>query len=132
MTTPSEPNLDPRLGIRPEVPTEPSTESVAEEFQNATLRPILKMQNELLLQIYKHFLTKRKVKFQGMSLDQRSQWIANSVSKDNRLRGILLGMVMGQFTEAELAQFIEMESEIRRRITSLITQRLQSQMKALL
>lgn len=128
----SENNVDPRLSIRPLVSTEPSTESTAEQFQNDTLRPILKMQNELLVEMYRHFLLKRKVKFQGMSLPQRSQWIAESLSKDNRLRGILLGMVIGQFTTTELAQFIEMEGELRRRIISLITQRLQSQMKALL
>ena len=124
-------NIDPRLNIRPFVATEPSTESAAEQFQNDTLRPILKMQNELLIEMYRHFLLKRKVKFQGMSLPQRSQWIAESLSKDNRLRGILLGMVVGQFTTSELNQFIEMESELRRRIISLITQRLQPQMKAL-
>ena len=127
----SETNMDPRVSIRPLVPTEPNTESIAEQFQNDTLRPILKMQNELLIEMYRHFLLKRKVKFQGMSLPQRSKWIAESLSKDNRLRGILLGMIIGQFTADELNQFIEMEGELRRRIISLITQRLQSQMKAL-
>mgnify|MGYP005990684243 CR=1 FL=1 len=125
-------NLDPRVRIRPEVDTAPTTESMAEQFQNETLRPILKMQNELLVEMYRHFLVKRKVKFSGMSIPQRSQWIADSVRKDNRLRGLLLGMVIGQFTEAELVQFIQLENELRRRITNLITQRLQSQMKALL
>lgn len=132
MSSPSDANLDPRLSIRPEVPTEPKTESAAEQFQNDTLRPILKMQNDHILELYKHFLIKRKVKFSGMSIPQRSQWIADSVRKDNRLRGILLGIVIGQFTKGELVQFIEMESELRRRITNLMTQRLQSQMKALL
>lgn len=127
-----DPNLDPRLSIRPEVPTEPKTESVAEQFQNDTLRPILKMQNDHILELYKHFLVKRKVKFAGMSIPQRHQWIEDSLRKDNRLRSILLGMIIGQFTQSELAQFIEMESELRRRITNLMTQRLQSQMKALL
>lgn len=132
MHTSSDPNPDPRLSIRPEVSTEPKTESAAEQFQNDTLRPILKMQNDHILELYKHFLVKRKVKFAGMSIPQRSQWIADSVRKDNRLRGILLGIVIGQFTKEELVQFIEMESELRRRITNLITQRVQSQMKALL
>ena len=58
--------------------------------------------------------------------------IEQSVSKDNRLRGLLLGMVIGHFTEEEFQQFVDMEGEVRRRITNLITQRLQSQMKALL
>lgn len=132
MSAPLKDNIDLRISIRPEISTEPNTESAAEQFQNETLRPILKMQNELLVEMYRHFLVKRKVKFSGMSIPQRSQWIADSVRKDNRLRGLLLGMIIGQFTEAELAQFIKLENELRRRITNLITQRLQSQMKALL
>ena len=125
-------SVPPRVAIRPEITTEDTASSEAEQFQNRVLRPIIKMQNELILSIYKHFLAKRKVKFSGMSIEKRAQWIETSVTKDNRLRGILLGMVIGQFTENELGQFIEMEGEIRRRITNLITQRLQSQMKALL
>lgn len=122
----------PRVALRPTVPTEKAALSPAEQFQNDTLRPIIKMQNDLILSIYKHFLRKRKVRFEGMSIEGRRQWIEKSVSKDNRLRGILLGMVIGQFTEEELSRFIAMESEIRRRITNLIAQRLQSQMKDLL
>lgn len=122
----------PRVALRPIIPNLSPATSPAEQFQNQTLRPILKMQNELIVQLYRHFLFKRKVKFNGMSIEQRKDWISKSISKDNRLRGILLGMVVGHFTASELNSFIEMEGEARRRIFDLLTQRLQSQMKALL
>lgn len=121
-----------RLALRPVIPNLLPAKSPAEQFQNDTLRPVLKLQNDLIVQLYRHFLRKRKVKFDGMSIEQRKSWISKSVSKDNRLRGILLGVVVGQFTYDELSTFIEMEREVRRRIFDLVTQRLQSQMKALL
>ncbi len=126
------PTTDPRVALRPKVSTSQSATSEAEQFQNQTLRPILKMQNDLLLNIYRHFLQKRKVKFSGMSVEARMKWIEQSVSKDNRLRGLLLGMVIGHFTPEEFDTFLDMEGEVRRRISKLITQRLQSQVKTLL
>lgn len=126
------PSESSRVALRPVIPNLAPAQSPAEQFQNETLRPILKMQNDLIVQLYRHFLVKRKVKFDGMSIEERKTWISKSVSKDNRLRGILLGMVVGQFTDPELATFIDMEGEARRRIFDLVTQRLQSQMKALL
>jgi hypothetical protein len=121
-----------RILIRPEVQVEKPAATEMESFQNDTLRPILKMQNDLIIDIYHHFLLKRKVPFEGMSIAKRKDWIANSLSKDNRLRGILLGSVVGHFTKEEWAFYAQQEGEVRRRITSLITQRLQDQMKKLL
>lgn len=121
-----------RILIRPKVQVEKPAHTEMESFQNDTLRPILKMQNDLIVDIYHHFLLKRKVPFDGMSVDKRKTWIANSLSKDNRLRGILLGSVVGHFTKEEWEFYAQQEGEVRRRITSLITQRLQDQMKKLL
>ncbi len=121
-----------RILIRPKVQVEKPAQTEMESFQNDVLRPILKMQNDLIVDIYHHFLLKRKVPFEGMSIEKRQAWIANSLSKDNRLRGILLGSIVGHFTKEEWAFYAKQEGEVRRRITSLITQRLQEQMKKLL
>lgn len=121
-----------RILIRPKIQVEKPAATEMESFQNDTLRPILKMQNDLIVDIYRHFLLKRKVPFEGMSIEKRKAWIANSLSKDNRLRGILLGSVVGHFTKKEWTFYAQQEGEVRRRIKSLITQRLQDQMKKLL
>ena len=42
--------------MRPEIITQPS-ESVLENFQNQTLRPILKQQNELLLAVFRQYVS---------------------------------------------------------------------------
>lgn len=118
---------DLKPSIRPTIDTAREAQSDAEKFQNEVLRPILKMQNDLLLAIFKHFLEKRKVKFAGMSNEQRLDWIAHSLRQDNRLRGILLGTVIGHFTLEEWAIFQSDESEFRKRITEMMTKRLQDQ-----
>lgn len=121
---------DPRVGLRPHIATT-EADSPVEQFQNQTLRPVLKMQNALILQLYRHFLTKRKVPFSGFSLEKRQRWIEDSLSQDNRLRGLLLGLVIGQFTEVELVYYLSQESEMNRRIFTMMAQRLQSQMDQL-
>jgi hypothetical protein len=121
-----------RKDLRPQIATDKEAFHPMEQFQNDVLRPILKMQNDLILSIYRHFLHKRKVPFNGMSREKRADWIRTSISKDNRLRGIMLGLVVGQFVEDELAFFLGNEGEVRRRITELISQRLQHQVKHLL
>jgi len=118
---------NPKQAIRPTIITEREAQGEAEKFQNNVLRPILKMQNKLLLSIYKHYLQKRRVRYDGMSKEQRLEWIAHSLQKDNRLRGILLGTVIGHFTIEEWERYQADEAELKRRITNLMTQRLQSQ-----
>lgn len=120
-----------RLALRPDLPNLSPAQSPAEQFQNETLRPILKLQNELIIQLFRHFLQKRKVNLQSLPPEQRNKWIANSIRKDNRLRNLLLGLVIGQFTPQELATFFAIETEARRRTFDLLIQRLQSQMVAL-
>jgi len=121
-----------RKDLRPQIATDKEASHPMEQFQNDVLRPILKMQNDLILSIYRHFLHKRKVPFNGMSREKRADWIRTSMSKDNRLRGIMLGLVVGQFVEDELTFFLGNEGEVRRRLTELISQRLQHQVKHLL
>ena len=122
---------DARKQIRPAITLEKEPATAAEKFQNETLRPILKMQNELLLAIYRHFLARRKVRLAAKSKQDRLDWIAHSLTKDNRLRGMMLGAVIGHFTTAEWEYYQANEGEMRRRITSLLTQRLQDQVELL-
>lgn len=117
----------PKQSIRPKIATEKEAVSDAEKFQNEVLRPILKMQNDLLLAIYQHYLQKRKVKYESMSKEQRLAWITQSLQKDSRLRGVLLGSTIGHFTLEEWEIYRQDEAELKRRIINLMTQRLQSQ-----
>lgn len=121
---------DPRLQLRPEIETQPA-QNPAEAFLHETLRPILKLQNELLLGLTRHFLVKRKVRFTTLDEVDQKQQVQHSVAKDNRLRGLLFGCVVGQFTTKELAFYLANEGEVNRRITQLVVQRLHTQLEKL-
>ena len=100
-------------------------------FQNATLRPILKLQNGLLLQMFKHYLQKSKGSFFQLTAPKQLEFIANSIRSDLRFRNMLTGIVIGHFTEKEWDVFATQEQEITRRIADLLIQRLNDQVGAL-
>ncbi|MEI6408405.1 MAG: hypothetical protein WCR52_03410 [Bacteroidota bacterium] len=100
-----------------------------EAFQNKTLRPILKMQHPLLLAAFEHYSEKRFQNFIGLPVEARGAWITESLRNDARLRNILTGMVIGQFTTAEFQEFTENRSEKMRRLLNLLSQRLESAYK---
>ncbi len=117
---------------RPNITTAPTVPGSPEYFQNHTLRPILKQQNELLLDLFGHFLQKRKVDLVKLPRAHRRERIAQLLAKDNRLRGLLFGLVVGQFTSEELQIYLAQESMMNRRLTGLLTERLFSQLDHLL
>lgn len=123
-------HADPRLQIRPQINSQAAS-NPAEAFLHETLRPVLKLQNELLLAITRHFFNKRKVRYAAMDKAQRKQQIQHSIGKDNRLRGLLFGSIIGQFTVEELAFYLANESETNRRITHLLIERLHTQQEML-
>lgn len=114
-----------RTALRPEVATEPAT-SPAEQFQNETLRPILKMQHDLLATLSDHYLTKRKVPLGQTAKAQRREKLKEMLTRDNRFRSLLFGLVIGQFTPEEMQYYLENEGDQNRRITSMLIDRLLS------
>ncbi|WP_065814302.1 hypothetical protein [Fibrella aestuarina] len=124
------------LALRPEVATEPTTSNPAEAFQNGTLRPILKLQNELVLGLFRDYLTKRKQlglegRFARLPRPEQEAYIDHSVRTDQKFKNLLVGVVIGQFTTGEWTAFRIDEAELTRRTVQLIVQRLCSQIDLL-
>ena len=60
-----------------------NVESLSEEyFQNNTLRPILKLQNDLLIEVFKNYAVKQKNTFFELSPDKKEKYIENVIQKD--------------------------------------------------
>jgi len=118
------------INIRPNIPViiDENATSDAEKFQNRTLRPILKLQNELLIDLFKNYIEKRKGVFHKMIEEEKLKYIENSIRKDLKFKNLLLGTIIGQFTTEEIVLFFEADNENSRRMTNLIIQRLQSQL----
>jgi hypothetical protein len=119
--------------LRPEIPSiqEDQMSSTAEQFQNETLRPVLKLQNDLLLAVFKHYIQKRKGEFYKLKPAKRLAWIDHSVRKDLKFRNFLTGLVAGHFIQTEWEIFSANESELTRRIVDLMVQRLCDQVEKL-
>ncbi len=115
------------LQLRPTLDLAPAAHPT-EQFQNETLRPILKLQHDLLISICKQQFIKRKNVFFTLKPDQQRRYIQEQISRDRSFHQLLFGLVIGHFTATEFAFFVEHESEIRKRLTQLIIQRIQSQL----
>jgi hypothetical protein len=114
------------LLMRPVLNIETAESSVIEQFQNVTLRPILKFQHDLYVALFRNYIEKRKNTFIELSKGQRLAYILASIKDDLKFKNRLLGVAIGHFTAAEFAIFSEHEAELTRRFTALVVQRLQS------
>ncbi len=121
--------MNPKISIRPTVTTEP-TENVSESFQNATLRPILKLQHSLFLEVFESYLVKRKQQFHQMAVEDRALYIEHTLKTDQKFKQLLIGMVLGMFTADELSVYLENENELNRRTVTMLIERLKSEFAA--
>lgn len=121
------------LKIRPEIPSAKVYENMNadEAFQNKTLRPIAKLQHDLLIAVFKNYIVKRKNVFYDLSLEKQLIYIENAIQKDMKFRNSIKGMIIGQFTSEEYALYITNSSALNKRITNLVKERLISSVQLL-
>ena len=100
-----------------------------ERFQNQTLRPILKLQNELLLAVFSNYINQSKTLFNDFSTDKKASFIENSIQKDTKLRNTFQGILIGLFTNVEYAIYIENPSDLNKRMMNMLIERLKSQLQ---
>ncbi|WP_298348663.1 glyoxalase [uncultured Dokdonia sp.] len=117
--------------IRPEIPKARINDQMSDEerFQNTTLRPVVKLQNPLLIEMFRNYITKRKNVFYNLSLEKRLTYIENAVNKDMKFRNSLKGMIIGQFTVEEYLIYIQNSSALNKRMANLLRERLISQVQ---
>lgn len=121
------------LRIRPDVKTTTinSNMSSDERFQNETIRPIVKLQSELLVDVFKNYIAKHKNVFYDLSLEKRITYIENAVQKDMKFRNSLKGMIIGLFTTEEYSIYIKNSSALNKRMMSIVKERLLSNIQLL-
>ena len=114
------------LQIRPVIPSALIYENMTrdEHFQNQTLRPIIKLQGELFVAVFKNYVDKHKNVFYELSLAKQIDYIENAIHKDMKFRNSLKGMVIGQFTVEEYEIYIQNSSALNKRMMGLVKERL--------
>jgi hypothetical protein len=104
-----------------------SAYSPEEAFQNRTLRPILKLQNDLIVDVFRNYISKYKNEFYTYSAEKKMQYIENSIQKDIKFRNSLKGIIIGLFTIAEYDAYIKNSSQLNKRMMNMAIERLKSQ-----
>lgn len=99
-----------------------------EAFQNNVLRPILKFQNDLLLQIFIDYANQYKGVFFKLSDHEKLSYIQQALSTNQRLRSLILGTIVGLFTVDDFGYYKLNSSALNKRIITMTIQRLQSQL----
>lgn len=103
--------------------------TAGEIFQNQILRPILKLQNELFLEVFKKYFDSNKRNLLTLGTEKIIIEITNAVQNDTKFRNLLIGIVVGLFTLEDYQQYIENSTSLNKRITSMIVERICSQLQ---
>lgn len=103
--------------------------SEGELFQNATLRPIAKLQNPLLIAVFRDYIARRKNVFYDLPLEKQLVYIGNAIQKDLKLGSNLKGIFIGQFTVKEYLLYTQNASALNKRMMAIIKERLVSQIQ---
>ena len=105
--------------------------SSEEYFQNQTLRPILKLQNDFFIEIFKNYIIKSKANFESFTIEKKFQFIEISIQKDTKFRSLLIGIVIGLFTTDEYVMYSNNSSNINKRIITMLIERIKNQLQLL-
>jgi hypothetical protein len=112
--------------LRPAIPNAKVLPGMSneEKFQNETLRPIIKLQHDLLIAVFKNYISKRKNVFYELSMPKKMDYIEHAIHKDMKFRNSMKGMVIGQFTIQEYECYILNSSSLNKRMMNIVKERL--------
>ncbi|UZO79548.1 glyoxalase [Aquimarina sp. ERC-38] len=112
--------------LRPEISKARVLPGMSEEekFQNITLRPIIKLQNDLLIAVFQNYIVKRKNVFYNLTLEKKLTYMEYAVQKDMKFRNSIKGMIIGLFTVKEYQEYIKNSSALNKRMMNIVKERL--------
>ena len=114
---------DKLLGLREEILTEKSEQTPIEQFQNTTIRPILKYQHTILIVFFNSNVHVQYIVSANFSLLKKQNQLKLFASKQLAFRAQLLGMVTGLFTDAEFEFYLSEKVNLDKRISNMIIER---------
>lgn len=121
------------LRIRPQILSTTINDNMSddERFQNSTLRPIIKLQQPLFVDVFINYAKKHKSVFYDLSIEKRMDYIENAILRDMKFRNSLKGMVIGQFTVEEYKTYIKNSSALNKRMMALVKELLLNNLQLL-
>ena len=118
------------LKLRAEIPSIENLGSTKplEIFQNNSLRPILKFQNDALVHVFLLDLRSKKIDLKTFNTKKRLLLIDTHLRTNSNLRQLLLGMVIALFSIDEMEFYNSVYKELNKRIFSMLKVRLKDQL----
>ena len=117
---------NPKKQLRPEILSIIKTENFSplEKFQNETLRPIIKLQHELILTRFEHYLKQNKINIFELNKTQKTDLMNKLFKSDTRLKNDFRGLIIGLFTLEEYKEYLTISSQLNKRINNMIRQKI--------
>ena len=116
------------LALRPLVAVDTTdAQDTVGHFLHATLRPVLKLQNDLLLAVVADFV--RDHHFSLRPTDQHHQ-LTELLTRNTKLRYTIVGLITGQLTAEEYAFYRPQRPELNRRLLEMALRRVLDQAAA--
>jgi len=114
--------------IRPILPNIGSMEhkNAEEKFQNTTLRPILKLQHDLLVAFFENYLSRKKINLLTFNNTKKIEVVSGIFKNDNSFKTELRGLIIGHFTVEEYQTYLPIASDANKRILAMAKERLLS------
>ncbi|NNK88136.1 MAG: glyoxalase [Flavobacteriaceae bacterium] len=111
--------------MRPEFSASLINEKMSEEerFQNLVLRPVIKFQHDLLMQVFRNYIKKHKNVFYELSVEKRIAYIENAIHKNMKFRNSIKGMIIGLFTVEEYSLYATNSSALNKRMMNIVKER---------
>jgi len=112
--------------VRPNLPSSLTEGDLKEEelFQNMVLRPVIKMQHDLLILRVKSYFNSKKVIFHLMDTSKRAAAIESAFQNDLSLKKEIQGMIIGQLTQDEFKLYLNWERSVNKRIVQMVRNRM--------
>lgn len=112
--------------VRPKLPDSLTDGKLKEEelFQNMVLRPVIKMQHDVLILRVKSYFSSKRVMFNVMDKKKRTLAIEKAFLGDNAFKKEIQGMILGQLDTTEYQRYLKYERTMNKRIIQMVRNRM--------
>ncbi|MDB9791210.1 hypothetical protein N8223_01520 [Bacteroidia bacterium] len=116
------------LNLRPKIKSiqQDLNTSHLEQFQNDKLRPILKLQHEIVLALFQSNLFRNKVLFAELKVEEKRSKLDQLFQKNLSFKNQSIGAVIGMLTLDEYTVYTKDTPAHNRRIITMLKQRIMS------
>tara|TARA_B110000305_G_scaffold25414_1_gene23136 strand:+ start:642 stop:1019 length:378 start_codon:yes stop_codon:yes gene_type:complete len=116
------------LNLRPKIKSiqQDLNTSHLEQFQNDKLRPILKLQHEIVLALFQSNLFRNKVLFAELKVEEKRSKLDQLFQKNLSFKNQSIGAVIGMLTLDEYTVYTKDTPVHNRRIIAMLKQRIMS------